>query len=94
MAIREELDSQYVRPGGSKNKPKLGKLGSYWLEGYELAQYECELADRDSIRTGSGRGVLALFRKAGSLPQPKPWLDASGVVDCDSMPNYFACENY
>jgi hypothetical protein len=25
-----------------------------------------------------------MFRKAAGLPQPKPWLDASDVVDCDA----------
>ena len=77
-AVREELDHQYT---GSKVQPKLWHLGSYWLEGYEQADYGCELADRQVI--SSGRGLL-MFRKAAGLPQPKPWLDASDVVDCDA----------
>ena len=85
-AVREELDGQYVRPSGSKIKPKLWDLGPYWLEGHELAQYECELADRRAV--SSGRGLLELFRKAADLPQQKPWLDASEVIKCEEMPNF------
>jgi hypothetical protein len=40
-AVREELDHQYTRPTGSKVQPKLWHLGSYWLEGYEPADYGC-----------------------------------------------------
>jgi hypothetical protein len=62
------------------------------LEGRELAQYECELADRRAVTTA--RDLLALFKKAAAIPQPKPWLDASEVADCEEKPNFFACKSF
>ena len=91
-AIRDELDSQYIRPSGSKIKPKLWDYGQYWSEGYDMADYDCEMADRQSVTTA--RGLLSLYRRAADLPQPKPWLDASGVIRCEEMPNYFGCKSF
>ena len=88
----DELNSQYFLDKQTKKWGKLAHLGDYWVEGTELADYECELADRQAV--SSGRGLIALFHKAADLPQPTPWLDASEVVYCSEMPNYFACKSY
>ena len=89
-AVMDELNSQYFLDKQTKKWGKLAHLAHYWIEGSELADYECELADRQSVSTA--RGLLSLYRRAADLPQPKPWLDASEVIKCEEMPNYFGCK--